>query len=1006
LLKTYKCAVFAVKFDFLPVFLIFNGFKKNQQMRFFVFSRLLPWLHFCNVKEQISNRAYLTLMQKYLLTSIFLFLAGVSYGQGWYRIFGGGGSDGANSICKTPDGGYALAGYYNFDRIFIVKTDADGNQQWAKNYIGTGQQQAQAICTTSDSGIVVAGYILVSGKRNVLIMKTDAFGNKLWTKTYGVANQDEEITDIVELPDGSLVMTGVESPSNSNLIVLKTDNKGNQLWYKSFGQAGIKERGNGIIRHSSGDLVVVGTRNEALIYALRLNPADGSVVWENEYDSALGTGENGNGIAEATDGQLLVVGRINISGMVNGYLSKIDAAGAPGLIWTKTKVSRDYKSVAVASNGNIYVTGNNDVESDLMLARFQADGTEVWSISAGKGGAEEGRSVVVANDGGAVAAGSLYPSILEERAYLVKTDANGVLFTSYIHANIFWDGINPNCQPDAGENGLRDWIAVVANQFDTVYAVSQANGRFMLAVDTGLYTVRLYNTNAYWETCTPFVTVHVPAFYDTVDANVAVRRAFDCPRNEVDIATPILRRCIENTFTVRYCNSGTIPSQDTRVEVTLDPALSVTSASVPYTQQGNLLKFEIGTLNNANCNSFTFKAFLDCNAEVGQTHCATAHIYPDTFCNTQGWDGSILQARGNCQNDSVQFRVKNIGQAPFNGNLETVGFVIAEEVILLTPPNDPLYRVPSLTPGEDVLLWSMPMADGKTYRIILDGQSSGYPGNSRPTAAVEGCQPDTSMTPPSYGFYTMFPEDDNDVFVSVHCQETAETDFHPTFLKRGHPKGVGVPKYVSPETDLDYLIQFENTGADTVQQVIVRDTLSAALDPASVVPGSASHPYNFQVYGTGIVEFTIPNAQLLPQGEGFVKFRVSQKSGLPCGTEVLNRADVYYDFNAPESTGETLHTICKEDEWLVVNTENVQWPNARVVIAPNPMNDVAQIEVKGVQAKTYTLHVYDIQGRMLANPTFTTPTFRLYRQLLPAGILIYQVTADGRPVASGKLIVK
>jgi uncharacterized repeat protein (TIGR01451 family) len=984
--------------------------KKNQQMRFFVFFMSIQLPHICSVKEKLTNRAHLTLMQKYLFTSMFLLFVCTSYGQGWYRIFGGGGSDGANSICKTPDGGYALAGYYNFDRIFLIKTDADGNQQWARNYIGTSQQQAQAICATADSNLIVAGYVLASGKRNIMMMKTDAFGNKLWTKSLGVANQDEEITDIVELPDGNLVMVGVESVSNGNLIVVKTDANGNQLWYKSFGQPGIKERGNGIVRCANGELAVIGTRNESLLYCLRLNASDGSVVWEREYDSPLGGDENGNGIAEASDGGLVVAGRINIAGIVNGLLTKIPGNGAAGFIWTQTSPAKDYKGVAIAPSGDIFVTGNNDLEGDLLLARYNSTGTNVWDVAAGKGGAEEGRSIVVAADGGAVVAGSIYPSILEERAYMVKTDANGVLFTSYINTNIFWDNQNPNCTPDAGEIGLRDWIAIVTNPFDTVYAVSQANGGFMLAVDTGTYTIHLYNNNPYWESCVPSVTVNVPAFYDTVDANIGMRRTFDCPRNEVDIATPILRRCTDNVFTVRYCNSGTIPSQDTRIEVELDPMLSVTSASVPYTQTGNKLSFNVGVLDNAECGNFTFNAFLDCGSVLGQAHCVTAHIYPDTFCNTAGWDGSVLQANGNCQNDSVQFRVKNIGLSPYNGNLETVGYVIVEEIILLTPPNDPLYRIPSLNPNEETLIWSMPMADGKTYRIILDGQSSGYPGASRPTAAVEGCLPDTSTTIPSYGFYTMFPEDDADVFVSVHCQESAATDFNPTYLKRGHPKGFGVPNYVSPATDLDYLIQFQNTSTDTVQQVIVRDTLSAALNPASVHPGSSSHAYNFQVYGNGIVEFTIPNANLMPQGssasEGFVKFRVSQQPNLACGTTVLNSAAIYYDFNAPVFTGQTKHTVCEEEDWLLVGTKNIQWPGAEVRISPNPMEDGAQFEVKGVQASSYTLFVYDIQGRLLANPTFSNPTFRLYRQLLPAGILIYRVTADGRPVSTGKLIVK
>ena len=340
------------------------------------------------------------------------------------------------------------------------------------------------------------------------------------------------------------------------------------------------------------------------------------------------------------------------------------------------------------------------------------------------------------------------------------------------------------------------------------------------------------------------------------------------------------------------------------------------------------------------------------------------------------------------------------------GDMTTpAGFVIAEDVLMLTDPGNPMYQV-QLNSKQEALVWSQ-LATGKTYRIIAK-QTPGYPGTSYATAAVEGCRaPDSSSF--TIGFYTMFP-DDVDAFKSSDCQESNNADFNPDNLKRGHPKGYNTAHYVRPETDLEFLIQFQNPTTDTVHQVVIRDTLSPFLDPSTVHPGAASHPYDFDVYGNGIVQFTLPNLNLVPgrsASEGYVKFRVSQKPAIPCESKILNSAAIYYDFNAPVLSNQTFHTVCEFDTFVVVKTTNIEYEGAEVKIFPNPFDESAVFEISGVQASGYLLELYDLQGKKLFNQEYPYPTFRLHRQQLPAGMLFYRLTTDqGRPVASGKLLVR
>jgi len=964
-------------------------------------------------------------MIKHFLTILLLTSATLVAGQGWERVFGGGGQDQLNAVAITPDGGFIMTGYYGLGQMFLIKTDADGDLQWSKNFSVGFSGEGTAIVTTRDSGYAVAGYIdlgLSSGKRNLYLFKTDAYGNVQWSKNFG-GNEDDVAKGLVELSDGSLVVVGlttnhfiqVTSEWTEDIFLVKTDAEGNLQWQKSIGEDTYKEEGNAITLASNGDLVVGGRFRvqQALpgdeeFYVVRLDE-DGNVLWDNTYGFS-GLDDNAKAIAPSSDGHFVLAGRTNQGQGGAGFLMKIDGNGAPGFLWQKTYPKTDFYGIAADTHGGFFVTGSKDVtdaQGDLYIIRVDAEGEKLCDAAIGKSGPDEGRSVVATSDGGAAAAGYSSPffNSSESTAYLVKADLNCLVFTSYIKGNIFRD-LDANCAKDSGEQGLEDWVVSIESPNFSRYAVATQNGDFRLAVDTGNYDIKLFAPNDNWKSCDAVIKLDVPDFYDTVETQVPVRGQFTCPRNEVDIATPILRRCAENVYTVRYCNKGSADSEDTRIEVALDPALTFVTSSIPETALGNnVYSFDIGSLPVSECGSFNITAFLDCNTVTGQTHCAVAHIYPDTFCVPgANWDGSIIGARARCDGDSVvRLSLYNRTANPVT---TTVDYVIAEDIIVLSIGGDPNL---SLGPGElgafgEKEVFSR-QANNKTYRIIAT-QSPGYPGAGYPTAAVEGCKTDTTTNPISLGFYTMFPEDDADTFVETDCQESNETDYNPTFLKRGHPKGYNTAHYISPETDLDFLIQFRNTGTDTVKQVVIRDTLSPSLDPTTVYPGAASHAYDFEVYGNGIVQFTLPNINLLPGGsasEGFVKFRVSQKPTLECETKILNSAAIYFDFNAPVITNETFHTVCADSVFIIVSSKEIFWPNADVKVYPNPFADVATIEIKGVQARDYRLELYDAQGRLLSNSFFNQPTFRLFRHQLPAGVIFYRLTADGKPVASGKL---
>ena len=995
-------------------------------MDFFVFCRPQSPLHFCIIKAQRRSLLILTLMYKYLFTLLFCGFAGLVSAQGWERVYGGSGQDDISGVAVTPDGGFVMTGYYNSEsQIYLLKADANGDLQFSKKFPVNIKSAGRSIVVTQDGGYAIAGYTERSAPlpfpahRDFCLLKTDAAGNLLWVKTYGLVNVsgeaiNEEANSLVELADGSLVLAGFRKQGEEDVMVVKTDANGLQIGATYiYGAPNSKEIGNSVSVAANGDIVIAGedrpsTTSQVLVVRLTAALAP---VWQHSYDVVPLVDDVAYASTVANDGTIVVAG----FSYGQGLIMKVPGDGSAAPVWFNiTADSTRFYGLSRDLNSGFYACGAREIsaaQTDLTIEHFNAQGTALWSRTVGRPGLDYGKSAVTTREGGVAAAGISQPffDVLgsgQPDGYLVKADADGVVFNSYLRGNAFRD-FNGNCLQDSGEPELRDWIIKASSSNLTRYTISRQDGSFQIAVDTGTYAVTLITPNDYWKACTGIITVDVPAFGDTILLSVPVRSEFDCPRNEVDIATPLLQRCSDNLYTVRYCNSGTVPSLNTEVIVHLDHFLTLTNSSIPAEPLGgNDYKFNVGTLVNGDCKDFNFTAFLSCDSTLtGQTYCASAHIYPDTFCNPGSWNGAFIQARGVCDGDTVRLFLRN--NSSFDPTTP-IGYVIAEDVIMLTAPNDPNNTV-LLTAGVPEVEVYKHAVNGKTYRVIAN-QEPTYPGFSHPTAAVEGCVSDTSSAPISLGYYTMFPEDDADPFVSTDCQESSPSNYNPQLLKRGHPKGYDVAHYVSPETDLDFLIRFTNTGVDTVQQITIRDTLSAALDPTTVHPGAASHPYQLDIYGNGIVQFTLSNVHLAPDSsanEGFVRFRVSQKPNLDlCGTTIFNSAAIYFDYNAPQMTNETFHTVCAFDSFVVVKTVEYFNPTASLKVYPNPMTDGATFEVTGVDAHIYRLELYDMQGRTISRESFNRPTFQLFRHQLPAGLILYRLTADGQPVAAGKLLVQ
>jgi len=243
--------------------------------------------------------------------------------------------------------------------------------------------------------------------------------------------------------------------------------------------------------------------------------------------------------------------------------------------------------------------------------------------------------------------------------------------------------------------------------------------------------------------------------------------------------------------------------------------------------------------------------------------------------------------------ENVQFYVSNVGAGDMG---EAVTGVIIEDWVL------PRTEAIQLNSFESDTIIVAP--EGKTVRLEV-AQSLGHPGRSNPSITVEGVG--TNMSGGiSTGFVNHYPEDDANRFKSIDAQ--VSQNYLPNEL-RAFPRGYGVDRHIAPNTDIEYHLRFQHTGNDTLPWLYIENELPAELDVETLRPGAASHPYDYEVVGDGVVRFNFYDINLLgdeineADSYGFVKFRISQQPNLPEGTSFFNEITIQNPNGRVKSNG-------------------------------------------------------------------------------------------------------
>lgn len=130
------------------------------------------------------------------------------------------------------------------------------------------------------------------------------------------------------------------------------------------------------------------------------------------------------------------------------------------------------------------------------------------------------------------------------------------------------------------------------------------------------------------------------------------------------------------------------------------------------------------------------------------------------------------------------------------------------------------------------------------------------------------------------------------------------------------PEGICEEGFTLKNQKLTYKIRFQNTGNASAINIFLLDTLDSNLDLNSLrVIGQSHDPMITEVLSDRILKFRFDNIFLPdsssdePNSHGYVIYEISPLDDLPDGTEIRNRAGIYFDFNEPVITNTVLNTL-------------------------------------------------------------------------------------------------
>lgn len=342
----------------------------------------------------------------------------------------------------------AGAWYFNPPAPLPASPNPSSSIVWQNTAGGVADDGFHSVQNTTDGGCIAAGFTSSRegtvtsshGRADVLIARFDAVGNQVWHKTFG-GSENDIAHAISPTQDGGWVVTGTTSSSDGDvdqpkgaedIWVLKLNGSGELQWQTCLGGSG-EDNGTAIQQTTDGGYIVAGTHHsqngdvgaalgETDAWLVRLDE-NGAILWEKSFG---GPGNDlGFAVQQTSEGGFLLGGAIDSEpgelggdyGLCDSLLVKTTADGT--IEWQKViggKGEDVIHSVEQTNDAGSIVCGythsrgggimGNHGGSDILVMKFDSDGTLQWQKCFGGECDDTGRVARQFSDGGFIVIGS------------------------------------------------------------------------------------------------------------------------------------------------------------------------------------------------------------------------------------------------------------------------------------------------------------------------------------------------------------------------------------------------------------------------------------------------------------------------------------------------------------------------------------------------------------------------------------------------------------------------
>jgi len=328
--------------------------------------------------------------------------------------------------------------------------------------------------------------------------------------------------------------------------------------------------------------------------------------------------------------------------------------------------------------------------------------------------------------------------------------------------------------------------------------------------------------------------------------------------------------------------------------------------------------------------------------------------------------------------NTLHLTVKNTGTLPSSGQIK------------LLP--DPLLTILNTIPAAeetsgDTLIWNYNNLAPLTERKIRVEINTAVVPPDTPVSVWAGVETQADVDPT------------NNV---VSLNELVVSSFDPNDKSVSKTE---IPAETADSEELTYTIRFQNLGNIETDFITVRDTLSDALDAASVRVLAASHFYEWSIEEVRILVFRFNPIHLTPanvdslRSQGFVQFAARLKPDLQPGDEISNTAHIYFDFNPAVVTNTVVSSI------QVVSTFEPWQIRLPLEIFPNPASSVATIRIPVDIRGGGTLEIFSASGILLQTALVSGNAIVINLQHFSSGAYWCRWSIDEK-VFWGKLMIQ